>query len=117
MSAAAHFDDAGHPTGKGWDEFSFPAVNDEHAYALQIAGSDMAPVFRNGDIILVSPAAPIRRGDRVVIKTKDGRVKVHEMKRRCSKSVELRSLGSARKVHTVPTRDVVWLARIVWASQ
>jgi SOS-response transcriptional repressor LexA len=32
----------------------------------------MMPAYRDGDVILVSPAAPIRRGDRVVVKTKDG---------------------------------------------
>ena len=34
-----YFDDAGFPVGKGWDEIPFPAVNDEHAYALEISGN------------------------------------------------------------------------------
>ena len=29
----------------------------------------MKPAYRDGDVIVVSPAAPIRRGDRVVVKT------------------------------------------------
>ena len=29
---------AGIPSGKGWDEMALPAVDDEHAYALEIAG-------------------------------------------------------------------------------
>ena len=39
----------------------------------------MEPAYREGDIIVVSPAAPIRRGDRVVVKTKDGEVMVKEL--------------------------------------
>ena len=56
--------------GSGWDEIPFPNVNDEHAYALEISGHSLGPLYRKGDIIVVSPAAPIRKGDRVVMKTK-----------------------------------------------
>ena len=115
--AGGYFDDGGFPVGRGWDEIAFPSVNDEHAYALEISGDSMMPAYRDGDVIVVSPAAPIRRGDRVVVKTKDGEVTVKELKRRTSKTIELRSLNPAHKERTLPARDVVWIARIVWASQ
>src|SRR5712692_7761532 len=72
--SGGYFDDGGFPVGKGWDEIPFPAVNDENAYALEISGNSMQPLFRDGDIIVVSPSSPLRRGDRVVVKTKDGEV-------------------------------------------
>jgi phage repressor protein C with HTH and peptisase S24 domain len=115
--AGGYFDDGGFPVGRGWDEIAFPAVNDEHAYALEISGESMMPAFRDGDVIVVSPAAPIRRGDRVVVKTKDGEVIVKELKRRTSKTIELRSLNPSHKERTLPVREVLWIARIVWASQ
>ena len=46
----------------------------------------MEPAYRKGDIIIVSPAAPIRRGDRVVVKTKKGEVIVKELTRRTAKT-------------------------------
>src|SRR5476651_1513704 len=46
--AGGYFDDGGFPTGKGWDEIAFPAVNDEHAYALEVAGNSMEPAYRDG---------------------------------------------------------------------
>lgn len=115
--AGGFFDDGGFPVGKGWDEIAFPAVNDEHAYALEISGDSMIPAYRNGDVIVVSPAAPIRRGDRVVAKTKKGEVMVKELKRRTSKSIELRSINSEHPDRTLAVSEVVWIARIVWASQ
>ncbi len=115
--AGGFFDDGGFPVGKGWDEIAFPAVNDEHAYALEISGESMLPAYRDGDVIIVSPAAPIRRGDRVVAKTKNGEVMVKELKRRTSKSVELQSINSEHPDRTIPVGDLVWIARIVWASQ
>ena len=111
------FDDGGFPLGKGWDEIAFPSVNDEHAYALEISGDSMMPAYRDGDVIIVSPAAPIRRGDRVVVKTKKGEVMVKELKRRTSKSIELQSINSEHPDRTLPVAEVVWVARIVWASQ
>ena len=112
-----YFDDAGFPVGEGWDEIAFPAVSDENAYALEISGESMEPAYRDGGIIIVSPAASIRKGDRVVVKTRDGEVMVKELKRRTSKSIELRSINPAHKERTFPVRDVLWIARIVWASQ
>jgi phage repressor protein C with HTH and peptisase S24 domain len=111
------FDDGGFPVGKGWDEIAFPAVSDEHAYALEISGDSMMPAYRDGDVIIVSPAAPIRRGDRVVVKTKKGEVMVKELKRRTSKSIELQSINAEHPDRNLAISDVVWVARIVWASQ
>ena len=112
-----YFDDAGFPAGKGWDEIPFPAVNDEHAYALEISGNSMEPAYRDGTTILVSPAASIRRGDRVVVKTREGEVMVKELKRRTAKTVELRSINAEHGDRSLPVRDVEWIARVMWASQ
>ncbi len=113
-----YFDDAGFPAGsKGWDEVGLPSVNDEHAYALKISGDSMKPAYRDGDIIVVSPEAQIRKGDRVVVKTKDGEVMAKELKRRTTKIIELQSLNPNHVDRSFPTSDIAWIARIVWASQ
>ncbi len=115
--AGGYFDDAGFPVGKGWDEITLPVIKDEHAYALEVSGDSMEPVYRDGDIIIVSPAAAIRKGDRVVVKTKDGEIMAKELKRRTGKSVELKSLNREHADRTLPMQDVVWIARVIWASQ
>ena len=115
--SGGYFDDSGFPVGKGWDEVALPAAGDEHAYALEISGDSMKPAYRDGDIIVVSPGTPIRRGDRVVLKTSDGEVMVKELKRRTTKTLELQSLNPAQADRTLDADDVAWIARIVWASQ
>jgi phage repressor protein C with HTH and peptisase S24 domain len=112
-----HFDEGGFPAGRGWDEVALPQASDEHAYALEISGDSMKPAYRDGDIIVVSPGTPIRRGDRVVLKTSDGEVMVKELKRRTTKALELQSLNPAQADRTLDAEDVAWIARIVWASQ
>jgi phage repressor protein C with HTH and peptisase S24 domain len=112
-----HFDESGFPSGKAWDEAALPAANDEHAYALEISGDSMKPAYRDGDVVVVSPGTPIRRGDRVVVKTRSGEVMVKELKRRTAKALELQSLDPGHVERTLAAADVAWIARIVWASQ
>ncbi len=115
--AGGYFDDGGFPAGEGWDHIGFPALNDEHAYALEVTGQSMEPAYRDGDIIVVSPSAPVRRGDRVVVRTRDGEVMAKALKRKTAKAIELKSLNAQHGDRTLAADDVLWMARIVWASQ
>jgi phage repressor protein C with HTH and peptisase S24 domain len=115
--AGGYFDDGGFPTGTGWDEIGFPAVGDEHAYALEIAGDSMMPLYRDGDIVVVSPSSATRRGDRVVVKTKKGEVLAKELKRVTGKIIELKSLNPDYPDRTVELEHIEWMSRIVWSSQ
>src|SRR5690606_4557005 len=90
---AGYFDDAGYPVGQGWDEVPFPDIGDPNAYALEVSGESMAPVYRDGNVVIVSPAAQIRRGDRVVVKTVDGEVLLKQLARKTARKVELISLN------------------------
>ncbi len=112
-----YFDDNGFPTGKGWDEIPFPATNDDRTYALEIAGSAMEPIYRDGAIVVVSPAASIRRGDRVVVKTRAGEMMIRELRRRTAKTIELRAIDTPHDERSLPVRDIAWIARVMWASQ
>src|SRR5690242_8858935 len=57
-----YFDDSGFPVGGGWDQIAFPDLAEEHAYALEISGESMMPIYRDGDRIIVSPTGNLRRG-------------------------------------------------------
>ncbi len=111
------FDDGGYPVGGGWDEVALPEIADPNAYALEISGESMEPVFRDGDVVIVSPAAPIRRGDRVVVRTSEGEVMAKQLARRSARRVELRSLNPAHADRSLDLGEVAWVHRIVWASQ
>lgn len=110
------FDDAGFPVGGGWEEIEFPAVADEHAYALEISGDSMLPLFRDGDTVIVSPGAPVRRGDRVIVKTREGEVLAKELKRRTARTIELKSINPQYDDRVLPLDEVNWMARILWAG-
>ncbi len=120
LAQAGHggfFDDGGLPQGNGWDEVNFPSIDDDQTYALEVTGESMLPLYREGDVIIVSPCASIRRGDRVVVRTTQGEVMAKELKRRTTKIVELRSINPEHSDRTLANEEIEWIARIIWASQ
>ncbi len=111
------FDDSGFPAGSGWEEIDVPGVTDTAAYGLEITGNSMEPVYREGDTIIISPAATVRKGDRVVVRTSDGQVMAKIMQRQTARTLELASFNAAHETKTLDMKDVDWMARIIWASQ
>ncbi len=115
--AEGFFDDGGFPVGGAWDEVSLPDIGDPNAYALEISGSSMEPVYRDGDMVIVSPASPIRRGDRVVTRTLAGEVMAKQLARRSARRVELKSLNPLHPDFSFDLNEVAWIHRIIWVSQ
>jgi phage repressor protein C with HTH and peptisase S24 domain len=112
----AHFNEHGHPVGKGWSEIALPSANTDHLFALAISGDAFEPAYRDGDALLLSPATATRRGDRVAVKIA-GEVLIADLKRRTAKMLELTVLGAAPGNRTFATNDVEWVAKIVWVRQ
>jgi len=112
-----YFDDAGFPAGSGWEEITFPEIADDHAYALEIAGDSMLPVYRDGDRILVSPSGSLRRGDRVVARTRAGEVMAKQLGRLTGQHVELKSFNAAYPDRSFALSEIAFLHRIAWVSQ
>jgi phage repressor protein C with HTH and peptisase S24 domain len=115
--AGGYFDDAGFPAGQGFDVVDLPALLPETSYAVEVQGDSMLPLYRHGDRLIVDPAALVRKGDRVVVKTTGGEVTAKVLLRQTPELVELHSLNPDHPDRTIPLSDVEWMARIVWASQ
>lgn len=111
------FDEAGFPVGPGWDEIDFPNLEDPHAYALEVRGDGFLPSYRDGDLVVVSPTAGIRRRDRILLRTKTGAIMAGTLLRRTAQRIEIGSIAPDPESQVLPVREVAWLARIVWVSQ
>lgn len=111
------FDDAGFPVGQGWELVEIPGQPGDGAYALEVQGDSMLPLYRRGDILVVQPHAALRKGDRVVVKTVTGEVMAKILERRTARQVELASVNPEHPDRHIPAGEVEWIARIVWASQ
>lgn len=118
--AQGYFDEDGYPAGDSWDEVKFPETETSDlsgTYALEISGDSMEPLYRNGDVLVISRDAAVRRGDRVVIRTNKGEVMAKELVRKTSTKVEIKSLNPAHPDRAIAANDISWIARILWVSQ
>lgn len=112
------FTDDGMPAGgPGLDEVEFPDVSNEKVFAVEVAGESMLPLYRDGDILIVSTTASLRKGDRVVVRTTSGEVTAKELKRRTAKSLELRALNPDHPDRVIPMGEIAWIGRVMWARQ
>lgn len=113
-----YFDDSGFPVGAGWEMIEFPKMQDPAIYALEVSGESMEPLYRDGDILIVSPHAEnLRRGDRIVVKTKRGEVMAKQLNRMTQNQLTLKSLNQDFNDIIMPRDDLQWMARILWVSQ
>ena len=112
------FTDDGMPAGgPGLDEVDFPDFSNEKVFAVEVSGDSMLPLYRDGDVLIVSTTAGVRKGDRVVVRTTSGEVTAKELKRRTAKSLELRALNPEHPDRVIPMSEVAWVGRVMWARQ
>lgn len=99
------------------DTIAFPDLDDPGAWALEINGDSFLPIYRDGDRLILSPNAALRRGDRMVLFTRNGSLDIGELLRTTATRIDIRSFGTDRIDRTLDRADIAWTARILWASQ
>lgn len=115
--APPHFAADGMPSGAQWDEIEFPDVTSEKVFAVEVTGKRLEPLYRDGDVLIVSPTAGLRKGDRVLMRDSSGAVAAAELVRRTVRSIEVKALTEEDGETSVPVSQVEWMARIMWCKQ
>jgi len=111
------FDDAGLPVGEGWDQTELPRPSPT-LFSLRISGDSMAPLYREGDRVLVDQeAGGVRRGDRIVARLTTGETVAKELTGLTARTVTLSSINPDYPPRVVPRAEIEWMARIQWVSQ
>jgi phage repressor protein C with HTH and peptisase S24 domain len=111
------FDERGRPNGDAWEQVAFPGIEDPAAFGLEVTGTSMEPSYRDGDVLIVSPTASVRRGDRVVVRLKQGELIAKQLARAGARRIELAGFHPAQPPLSIAVADMAWMARIIWASQ
>jgi phage repressor protein C with HTH and peptisase S24 domain len=66
------FTDLNYPRGVADDYVSCPDLHDKDAFGCRVHGDSMTPKYREGDIVIFSPAASPRNGDDCFVRFGDG---------------------------------------------
>src|SRR6185295_16093332 len=66
------FTDLNYPKGVADEYVACPDLNDPQAFAARVHGDSMTPKYREGDIVIFSPAAAPKSGDDCFVRFADG---------------------------------------------
>ena len=109
------FDDKGSPRGKDWNQFPLSeriAQFDQGSFAIEISNSDFYPIYRKGDVLIVSPRAAIKSDNRIVIKTTDNKLVACRFLEKSRSELICETLTDKADMITIPTNHIEWVARI-----
>ncbi len=115
-----YFDKEGCPQGHHWNETPYPELNkknDNGIYALEINDNSMKPIYRKGDILIISPKSKRRAGDRIIVKTKNSDIMIKELIKQTATQIEICTFKSDHENTKIQTQDIAWMGRIIWVSQ
>lgn len=106
-------DDGGYPVGQGFDVIEIPAAQakDPNAFAVRVRGDSMAPVYKDGDRLLVLPSKTWFPGDDVIVKTAHGKCYLKRA-RWDGDDLLLESYNPAIESKRVPRNDLVFIYKV-----
>ena len=99
-----------------WETICFPDGT-KNLYAVEIDNTDYAPLYKFGTTLILAKHSEIRRNDRVAVFKKDGDFLLAEFIRRKPRTLELQNLNAPEESFSENIDDILFLSRIVWASQ
>lgn len=96
---------------------SFPDRRHDPLYALSVVGDSMQPLYRNGDVLFISPSEACKAGDRVVVKLRNNDAAVKILGVQDDETCTFHAVNPDHPDVTFGTGELEWIARIVYATQ
>lgn len=84
---------------------------------ITVLGNSMLPLYRHGDLLIVSDQVPAGIGDRIVIESSAHGTLGGTLLYRDQKRVAVMLGGKPKRDIMVDLSDVEFLGRVIWASQ
>lgn len=108
--------DLDYPAGIADEYVAVPDLTDPNAFAIVVCGDSMRPRFEEGDILIISPASPVKSGDFCFVRI-DSHGEVTSTFKQVfldeEHTVRLASLNSRYQPQTYPREEVTGIFRAV----
>lgn len=112
------FDENGRPDLSNWTQVKFPGADvSADQFVLEITDALFEPIYRPGDKLVVSLAAKVQKGDRVVVRNKNGELLVGVLNHQTEQEVGIEPLARDQTRQIISASGLSWIARIMWVSQ
>jgi phage repressor protein C with HTH and peptisase S24 domain len=117
---AGIFDENGFPRGDGWAMVALPSLAPdapEPLYGLRVIGDSYAPLYRHNDLLLCHAGAKLSVGQRAAVLRGSGQIYLCDVTSVSSDRLDVQLLSPERSTFSLPKADILWQARLAWASQ
>lgn len=115
------FTDLAYPKGVADEYVGCPDVNDKDAFAARVHGDSMFPKYRQGDIVIFSPAGAPKNGDDCFVRFEDGHTTFKrvffESDEGGTPVLRLQPRNEKYRAQTVPSERVTGLYKAVFKYQ
>ena len=116
-AVSSAYSDGGVPFGPVWKFSTLPNVADPMAYAIRIESNDYRPALAPGGLVVASPNAPIRSGNRVVVRLQEDRIQLAVLLDTTADGINVGPFCGETVRRELPTDHIATLHRIVWVAQ
>ncbi len=99
-----------------WRQVNLP-YSPNNMYAIDLDNSAYEPLYNFGATLVVAKDSEIRRGDRIVIITRNGDTFIREFIRREENTIKVCTPYDKENLQYINLSDIKLLNRIMWASQ
>ncbi|MFT3785452.1 MAG: XRE family transcriptional regulator [Tepidisphaeraceae bacterium] len=115
------FTDLSYPKGVADAYVSCPDVDDPDAFAARVFGDSMTPKYREGDIVIFSPKAPVKEGADCFVRFEDGQTTFKrvffEKDKEHNELLRLQPRNERYRPQIIPSERVTGLYRAVFKYQ
>ncbi len=115
------FTDLSYPKGMADDYVGCPGVDDKDAFAARVHGDSMSPKYKEGDIVIFSPAAAARNGDDCFIRFDHGGTTFkrvfYESSDKGESVIRLQPRNEKYRPQIIPSDQITGIYRAVYRYQ
>jgi SOS-response transcriptional repressor LexA len=115
------FTDLSYPKGIADDYVACPGVDDKDAFAARVHGDSMSPKYREGDIVIFSPAAAARSGDDCFVRFEHGGTTFkrvfYESNEKSEPVIRLQPRNEKYRPQIIPSEQITGIYRAVFRYQ
>lgn len=112
------FDKKGTPAGKNWQSMNITTSYEPTTLAIEIDNDLLAPFFKTGQVLFVTPAKSFHSGERVLMIDKQGGIHAGDVLTSHDKTLSLYKFSDAQSGNVKLSKDnIVWHAQIRWIRQ
>src|SRR5687767_2975114 len=115
------FTDLSYPKGVADDYVGCPDLHDENAFAARVHGDSMTPKYREGDIVIFSPAKSPKNGDDCFVRFQDGHTTFKrvffESDDKGNPTLRLQPRNEKYRPQIIPSTEITGLYKAVFKYQ